>query len=300
MILRNESYRLGATIPAEMGKPITEALAEVEKCAVGCEFFADNAAAFLEDEPAPSDSPNSAVVFEPIGVILAIMPWNFPCWQVFRHCAPALAASNAVLLKHAPNVCRCALEIEEVFRRAGAPENLVRAVFVEPPVEFLIADPRVKAVTLTGSDRAGSEVAGIAGKHLKKTVLELGRSDAFIVLEDADVQNAVRFAVLSRFQNAGQSCIAAKRLIVAEPIRMRRAARSVGWILVFFAGVYLAGFEIAIAGGALLYLRLGARERWPVSLMVAALCLALVSGVFGRALHVPLPPGELLRTLGLV
>src|SRR5437764_14131421 len=173
----------------------------------------------LADQPRQTDAARSYVGFDPIGPVLAIMPWNFPFWQVFRFAAPALMAGNAGLLKHAPNVSRCALEIEAVFRDAGLPEGLFRALILSnEAAATVIADPRVRAVTLTGSDRAGSQVAEQAGRHLKKTVLELGGSDPFIVLEDADVALAARTAAEARLLNSGQSCIAAKRFIVVEPV----------------------------------------------------------------------------------
>jgi succinate-semialdehyde dehydrogenase/glutarate-semialdehyde dehydrogenase len=173
----------------------------------------------LADEPRRTDAARSYVRFEAIGPVLAIMPWNFPFWQVFRFAAPALAAGNAGILKHAPNVSRCALEIEQVFRDAGLPDGLFRSVFLSNEATAgVIGDPRVRAVTLTGSDRAGSQVAEHAGRHLKKTVLELGGSDPFIVLEDADVARAARIAADARLQNSGQSCIAAKRFIVADRV----------------------------------------------------------------------------------
>jgi succinate-semialdehyde dehydrogenase/glutarate-semialdehyde dehydrogenase len=203
----------------EMGKPLAQGVAEAEKCAWVCDYYADQAAAMLADQPRQTDAARSYVRFEAIGPVLAIMPWNFPFWQVFRFAAPALAAGNAGLLKHAPNVSRCALEIEQVFRDAGLPDGLFRSVFLSNEAAAgVIADPRVRAVTLTGSDRAGSQVAEGAGRHLKKTVLELGGSDPFIVLEDADLARAAQIAAEARLQNSGQSCIAAKRFIVVEPI----------------------------------------------------------------------------------
>jgi acyl-CoA reductase-like NAD-dependent aldehyde dehydrogenase len=207
------------TITREMGKPLTEARAEVEKCAFACEYFADNAERFLADEPAPSDSPASFITFEPLGTVLACMPWNFPYWQVFRCAAPALAAGNCVVLKHASNVSGCALRIEELFRASGFPDSVFRTVLLpSQEIARLIADPRIAAVSLTGSTEAGRSVAAAAGKHIKKCVLELGGSDAFIVLEDADLEKAAATAAKSRFQNAGQSCISAKRFIAVEAV----------------------------------------------------------------------------------
>lgn len=227
-LLRSQAARLAEVITTEMGKPIAESEAEIEKCAFGCDFFAENAEGFLADESTPSDTPNSSVVFEPLGIILAIMPWNFPFWQVFRHAAPALMAGNVILVKHAPNVPRCSFAIRDLFRQAGFPEGVLSVVMIDiPQVTSIIADPRVQAVTLTGSDHAGSQVAALAGQHLKKSVMELGGSDPFIILEDADLDEAVETAVKARFQNSGQSCIAAKRFIVEEAIADEFEARFV-------------------------------------------------------------------------
>lgn len=218
-ILRAHRDQLARLITAEMGKLHAESLAEIEKSALGCEYYAEHAAAFLADEVIPSDAGKSYVAYQPLGTVLAIMPWNFPFWQVFRFAAPALAAGNTALLKHAANVPRCALAIEEVLREAGAPTGVFTTLMVTvEDVARVIADERVHAVTLTGSEGAGRQVAAAAGAALKKTVLELGGSDPFIVLEDADLDLAVATAVTSRFANAGQSCIAAKRFIVVEAI----------------------------------------------------------------------------------
>ncbi|MBO0795079.1 MAG: aldehyde dehydrogenase family protein, partial [Ktedonobacteraceae bacterium] len=217
--LRQHKPRLARLITEEMGKPITEAEAEIEKCAWNCEFYAQHASRFLADEPVATNARESFVAFEPLGVVLAIMPWNFPFWQVFRFAAPALMAGNAAVLKHASNVPQCALAIEEVFRAAGFPQGVFRTLLVPAQaVEGIIKHRHVAAVTLTGSETVGSMVARTAGEALKKTVLELGGSDPFIVLADADLDKAVEFAVRSRFQNTGQSCIAAKRFIVVEKI----------------------------------------------------------------------------------
>jgi succinate-semialdehyde dehydrogenase/glutarate-semialdehyde dehydrogenase len=217
--LRDGADGYAATITREMGKTITEARAEVEKCAFACEWYAEHAEEFLGDVPMPSDSPHSFVAFEPIGVVLAVMPWNFPLWQVFRFAAPGLMAGNTAVLKHAANVSRCALDIEQVLRRAGFPEGVFRTLLIPGGgVQRVIEDPRIRAVTLTGSDATGSKVAAAAGEQLKKTVLELGGSDAFIVLEDADLEEAARVGARARFQNCGQSCIAAKRFIVVESV----------------------------------------------------------------------------------
>ena len=218
-ILRERKDAYARTMALEMGKPLAQGVAEAEKCAWVCDYYADQAAAMLADQPRQTDATRSYVRFEAIGPVLAIMPWNFPFWQVFRFAAPALAAGNAGILKHAPNVSRCALEIEQVFQDAGLPDGLFRSVFLSNEAAAgVIADQRVRAVTLTGSDRAGSQVAERAGRHLKKTVLELGGSDPFIVLEDADLARAAQIAAEARLQNSGQSCIAAKRFIVVEPI----------------------------------------------------------------------------------
>jgi len=217
---RKDDY--ARTMAVEMGKPLAQGVAEAEKCAWVCDYYAEHGAAFLADEPRATDASRSYVRFEALGPVLAIMPWNFPFWQVFRFAAPALVAGNAGILKHAPNVPRCALEIEGVFRDAGFPDGLFRAVFLSNEATAgLIADPRVRAVTLTGSDRAGSQVAAQAGRHLKKTVLELGGSDPFIVLEDADLARAATTAAEARLINSGQSCIAAKRFIVLERVAER-------------------------------------------------------------------------------
>src|SRR5881409_1378865 len=217
--LRAHSETYARTMTLEMGKPIVQAEAEVDKCASTCEYYADHAEAFLAEQPRETDAARSYVRFDPLGPVLAVMPWNFPFWQVFRFAAPALMAGNAGVLKHASNVPRCALAIEAVFREAGFPRGLFSTVLVEAPaVAALIADPRIVAATLTGSDRAGSKVAEQAGRELKKTVLELGGSDPFIVLADADVATAARTAADARLVNSGQSCIAAKRFIVVEPV----------------------------------------------------------------------------------
>ena len=221
-LLRERKDAYARTMALEMGKPLAQGVGEAEKCAWACDYYAEHGAAFLADERREADGSRSYVRFEAIGPVLAIMPWNFPFWQVFRFAAPALVAGNAGLLKHAPNVSRCALEIEGVFREAGFPDGLFRAVFLEnEAVGSVIADARVRAVTLTGSDRAGSQVAQQAGRHLKKTVLELGGSDPFIVLEDADLVKAAQVAAEARLINSGQSCIAAKRFIVVERVADR-------------------------------------------------------------------------------
>jgi acyl-CoA reductase-like NAD-dependent aldehyde dehydrogenase len=226
---RAESYARLATL--EMGKPIGEARAEIEKCAWACEHFAEAGAGYLADEVIGSNARRSLVTFQPLGVVLAVMPWNFPFWQVVRFAAPALMAGNAGLLKHASNVPQCALAIEEVIRDAGFPQGLLRTVLVSGAgIEPIIADDRIRAVTLTGSSDTGSRIAELAGRALKKTVLELGGSDPFIVLADGDIEAAAATGVRARNQNNGQSCIAAKRFIVVESIAAdfeRRFAKGV-------------------------------------------------------------------------
>ena len=218
-VLMAEKPRFAALMTSEMGKPIVEAEAEVEKCAWTATWIADNAARLLADEPVESTATKSYVRFQPLGVILAVMPWNFPFWQAFRAALPALAAGNTMLLKHSSNVPQCALAIEDVFREAGVPKGVFQTLLIGPgAIEGIVADHRVAGVTLTGSEAAGMQVAAAAGKALKKSVLELGGSDPFIVLEDADVKAAATVACRARNQNNGQSCIAAKRFIVAEPI----------------------------------------------------------------------------------
>jgi succinate-semialdehyde dehydrogenase/glutarate-semialdehyde dehydrogenase len=221
-ILRARKEEFARTMTVEMGKPITQGEAEAEKCAWTCEYYAEHAPAMLAVDPRQTDALRSYVRFDPLGVVLAIMPWNFPFWQVFRFAAPALMAGNAAILKHASNVSRCALHIEEVFQKAGFPRHLFRTVLLESAaVSPLIADRRISAVTLTGSDHVGSKVAEQAGRELKKTVLELGGSDPFVVLADADLAFTARAAADARLVNGGQSCIAAKRFIVVESVAER-------------------------------------------------------------------------------
>lgn len=230
--LRAESATHARLMVEEMGKPITQALAEIEKCAWVCEFYAEQAAAFLAPEPATSDGSRAEIRWEPLGPILAVMPWNFPYWQVFRFCAPALAAGNVGLLKHASNVPGCALAIEGVLREAGLPPGVFQTLLVPAArVGEIIRDPIVRAVTLTGSEPAGRQVAAVAGSALKKTVLELGGSDPFIVFADADLDAALAVAVRARVLNGGQSCIAAKRFLVDRallPVWEERFAKALG------------------------------------------------------------------------
>jgi succinate-semialdehyde dehydrogenase/glutarate-semialdehyde dehydrogenase len=218
-ILRKNAEEYGELMAKEMGKPLAQGKAEAEKCAWACDYYADSAARFLSPERAETDAAKSYVTFEPLGTVLAIMPWNFPFWQVFRFAAPALMAGNAAVLKHASNVFGCALAIEEVFRAAGFPKSLFRSALVgSKRVKKMIQHPSVKAVTLTGSTPAGRAVASQAGAVLKKTVLELGGSDPYVVLEDADLDLAVETCVNGRLINSGQSCIAAKRFVVVRPV----------------------------------------------------------------------------------
>ena len=218
--LRKHAQNFSRLMAQEMGKPIRDGVAEVQKCALGCAFYADNAARFLAREPVLTEARKSFITFNPIGVVLAVMPWNFPFWQVFRFAAPSLMAGNAALLKHASNVPGCALAIETVFREAGFPEHLFRTLMISnKQVDAVIEHPLVRAVTLTGSGRAGRAVAGKAGAMLKKTVLELGGSDPYVILEDADIEVAANVSTKGRLVNSGQSCIAAKRFIVVEQVR---------------------------------------------------------------------------------
>ncbi len=218
-LLREQQETHARLMTAEMGKPIVQARAEIEKSAWVCEFYADNAAGMLADEQAESDGKTAFIRFQPLGLVLAVMPWNFPFWQVFRFAAPALMAGNACLLKHASNVPGCALAIEQLFRDAGFPEDLFRTLLIpSKQVEGVIRNEHVQAVTLTGSEKAGSIVASQAGEEIKHTVMELGGSDPFIVLDDVDVERCAQEAVKGRMLNTGQSCIAAKRFIVHEDV----------------------------------------------------------------------------------
>ncbi len=218
LLLENKD-RLAEIMTLEMGKPLAESAGEIKKCAWVCEFYAENAGRFLSEEIIKTDATKSYVTFKPLGVVLSIMPWNFPYWQLFRFGAPALMAGNSVILKHSENTTGCALEIERIMHEAGLPKDLFRTIIVSNEnMEEVIKHPGIAAITLTGSTRAGKAVASQAGSALKKTVLELGGSDPYIILEDADLENAVEQCVSSRLINSGQSCIAAKRFIVVEKI----------------------------------------------------------------------------------
>ncbi len=218
-ILREHKSEFGHLITSEMGKPLAEAVAEVEKCAWVCDYYADNSAEFLKPQSIPTELTSSYIAFQPLGIVLAVMPWNFPFWQVFRFAAPGLMAGNAAVLKHASSVSGCSLAIESIFRQAGFPDNLFRSLLIGAgQVNSVIDHHHVKAVTLTGSTPAGQAVAQRAGLALKKTVLELGGSDPYIILKDADLEAASDACVFARLLNGGQSCIAAKRFIVEAPV----------------------------------------------------------------------------------
>jgi succinate-semialdehyde dehydrogenase/glutarate-semialdehyde dehydrogenase len=229
-ILEAQKEAFGQIMTEEMGKPLKAAIAEVNKCAWVCRHYADQAAMYLADEVGDTDARQSYVHYQPLGVVLAVMPWNFPFWQVFRFAAPALMAGNGAILKHASNVPRCALALEEIFLKAGFPPGVFQTLLVTAAqTTEMIADPRIKAVSLTGSGPAGASVASTAAKHIKKSLLELGGSDPFIVLPSADLDAAVETAVTARLQNNGQSCIAAKRFIlvgeIATEFEQRLAAK---------------------------------------------------------------------------
>ena len=217
--LENDRERFARIISTEMGKIFRASVEEIEKCARGCRFYAEHAEEFLREQVVTTDARHSSIRYQPLGIVLAIMPWNFPFWQVFRFAAPAIMAGNVALLKHASNVPQCALAIEQIFREAGFERGVFQTLLIENErVENLINDSRIKAVTLTGSDRAGSAVANSAGRELKKCVLELGGSDPFIVMPSANLGQAVSIGIKARTVNTGQSCIAAKRFLIADAI----------------------------------------------------------------------------------
>ncbi|MBX0290002.1 NAD-dependent succinate-semialdehyde dehydrogenase [Hymenobacter sp. HSC-4F20] len=236
-LLRERQDELARLMAIEMGKPVVDGRAEVVKCALTCDYYAEHAEHFLADEEIKTEAQHSFISHEPIGVVLAVMPWNFPFWQVVRFAAPALMAGNVGLLKHASNVPQCALALEQIFHDAGFPPATFRTLLIGSDlVSKLIEDDRVKAVTLTGSEPAGAQVAATAGREIKKTVLELGGSDAFIVLADADVELAAKTAAQARMINAGQSCIAAKRFIVEKPVAKEFVAKMKAHLLAFQTG----------------------------------------------------------------
>lgn len=218
-VMRNKREEYAFIITTEMGKPIKQSIAEVEKCAWVCDYFAENAGAILRNEEVKTDASESYVEFNPLGIILAVMPWNFPFWQVFRFAAPSLMAGNVGILKHSSNVPMCALAIEQIFHNAGFAKNVFKTLLIgSGPIKEIIKDKRVKAATITGSEPAGRKIGETCGKELKKSVLELGGSDPFIVLDDANLDDAAKIAVTARLINNGQSCIASKRFIVVEKI----------------------------------------------------------------------------------
>jgi succinate-semialdehyde dehydrogenase/glutarate-semialdehyde dehydrogenase len=236
-LLERDADEIARIMALEMGKPLRDARGEALKSARGCRYYAEHAESFLRDEEVVTEAKRSYIRYEPLGPVLAIMPWNFPFWQVFRFAGPALMGGNVALLKHAPNVPQCALAIEGIFARAGFPDGVFQNLFIETErVAGLIADPRVRAVTLTGSERAGRDVAARAGAALKKSVLELGGSDPFIVMPSANLDAAVSTAVKSRMGNTGQSCIAAKRIIVADEIANEFVSRFVVALLALKVG----------------------------------------------------------------
>jgi succinate-semialdehyde dehydrogenase/glutarate-semialdehyde dehydrogenase len=237
LVLKDNVEDYARMITLEMGKPITESRSEVNKCAWVCDYYAKQAPAFLAEQSIDTGSNLSYVRHDPIGTVLAIMPWNFPYWQVFRFAAPTLTAGNTGLLKHAANVFGCATQIEDVFRKAGFPDGVFQNIIVDhDQTESIIAHDAIKAVTLTGSERAGSAIAQIAGRNLKKTVLELGGNNAFIVWKDADMEKTIQTALTARMLNCGQSCIAAKRFILVEEIYEEFVARFVAAVKKLKAG----------------------------------------------------------------
>src|SRR5579864_593907 len=272
-LLDQEKKELARIITLEMGKLFRDSVAEIEKCALGCSYYAENAERFLEDEPAQTSAGRSYLHYEPMGPVLAIMPWNFPFWQVFRFAAPALMAGNVGILKHAANVPQCALAIEQLFCRAGFEDGIFQTLLIEADqAEKLIVDPRIKAVTLTGSEKAGSAVSSLAAREIKKSVLELGGSDPFIVMPSADFGLAVKTAVKARMQNTGQSCIAAKRFFIADKIYDKFVDRFVDQMRSLKVG---DPFDEAIEIGPLANdnIRNGVHEQVQKSIAMGAKCL---------------------------
>ena len=286
-VLRARKGDLARTMSLEMGKLIGEARGEIEKCAWVCEYYAESGARFLADEPIESDAGRSLVIYQPLGTVLAVMPWNFPFWQVFRFAAPALMAGNTAVLKHASNVPGCALAIEEVFIEAGLPPNVFRTLLIPAGrVNRVIEDKRVHAVTLTGSEVAGRAVAANAGHHIKKTVMELGGSDPFIVLEDADIDAAVTAAVTSRFLNAGQSCIAANRFLPVAAVADEFVARFKRAVDVLRCGDPLAE-DVTLAPMARLDLRDDLHQQVIESISKGAVAVTGCSPMAGQGAYYP-------------
>ncbi|NQW30187.1 MAG: NAD-dependent succinate-semialdehyde dehydrogenase [Ignavibacteria bacterium] len=288
--LRNNVDLYARTISLEMGKPLTESRAEIYKCAWVCDYYAEHAAHFLADEVIATDAQQSFVRHDPIGCVLAIMPWNFPFYQVFRFAVPTLLAGNTAILKHATNVLNCANSIENIFLEAGFPEGVFQNLIVDhDKIEGVIAHSTVKAVTLTGSGRAGSAVAAIAGQHIKKSVLELGGSNAFIVFEDADIEHAVQTAVTARMLNCGQSCIAAKRFILVGNVYDKFVAKFVDAVSNLKTGDPL---EEDTQVGPLARLDLADELQAQVQESIRQGALCLLGGLQNKCYHDPTVLGE--------
>ncbi|GAB2688296.1 NAD-dependent succinate-semialdehyde dehydrogenase [Mucilaginibacter koreensis] len=271
-VLQNRKQELAELMANEMGKPVAQGVSEIEKCASVCTYYADDAAQHLKNEIITTEAQKSYVTYKPLGVVLAVMPWNFPFWQVFRFLAPALAAGNCGVLKHASNVPGCALAIQEVVEQAGFPAGVFQTLLINSSaVEAVIAHPHIKAVTLTGSNAAGSKVAQKAGEHIKKTVMELGGSDAYVVLADADLELAVKTCVDSRLINSGQSCIAAKRFIVVKEVIHQFTERFVEMMRQKKVGDPLSA-ETEVGPQARIDLRDGLHEQVKKSIELGAEC----------------------------